>query len=134
VIDIKVDRAHAIIEFIIEGPVSEGTVAELPQRLDEASQGLPARDLKIKADIRGGAHSIPLVAQAMRALHAFVTRAGVHRIAELVESEEVAIELGRIARAAGTDKYLRRFWEDDSAREWLLHGDVSPSSIGARWR
>jgi hypothetical protein len=47
----------------------------------------------------------------------------VKRVAEIVESDVVALQLNRVARGSGTDKILRRFWDEDSAREWLLHGD-----------
>lgn len=132
--DIKVDPAHAIIEFIVEGPVGADDVRIVEARLQEAKQKLPGRDLKLKADIRGREHAGPAVGQMVRALHAFASRSGVMRLAELVESDVVAAELSRAAKEMGTEKILRRFWEDESAHEWLLYGDLSPSSIGARWR
>jgi|GEM_PF-4706156 len=36
VFDIRVDPTHAIIEFIVDGPVSEGDAAELLGKLDAA--------------------------------------------------------------------------------------------------
>ncbi|UQA63479.1 hypothetical protein E8A73_000675 [Polyangium aurulentum] len=103
-------------------------------KLEAARSGLPeGRPLRIKAEIRGLLPP-PVAAQVGRGLHAFVKSAGVQRIAELVDSEKVAAELGRAAKEAGTDKLLRRFWEEDSAREWLINGDIDPSSIGARWK
>lgn len=132
--DIRVDPTHAIIEFIVDGPVDEGDAAELLHKLEAALAGLSERDVRIKADIRGRDHTTALIGPMVRTLHSFAKRSGVQRLAEIVESDVVAGELNRAAKEIGTDKILRRFWEDDSAREWLIYGDLSPSSIGARWR
>lgn len=133
-IDIKVDRTHAIIEFIAEEPVVASEADEVGPKLEAARGALPeGRAFRIKAEIRG---LLPpaIAAQVGRALHGFVKSAGAQRIAELVDSEKVAAEVARAAKEAGTDKVLRRFWEEESAREWLIHGDIDPSSIGARWK
>ena len=53
----------------------------------------------------------------------FGLKNGVKRVAEIVESDIVALQLNRVARESGTDKILRRFWEEESAREWLIYGD-----------
>lgn len=132
--DIRVDPTHAIIEFIVDGPVEEGDAAELLNKLEAAKTGLSGRDVRIKADIRGRDHATNVIGSMVRTLHSFAKQAGVQRLAEIVESDVVAGELNRAAKEIGTDKILRRFWEDDSAREWLIYGDLSPSSIGARWR
>ena len=134
VFDIRVDPTHAIIEFIVDGPVEAGDAVELAQKLEAAFTSLSGRDVRIKADIRGRDHTTSLIGPMVRTLHSFAKQAGVQRLAEIVESDVVAGELNRAAKEIGTDKILRRFWEDDSAREWLIYGDLSPSSIGARWR
>jgi hypothetical protein len=134
VIDIKVDRTHAIIEFIAEEPVAASEADEVGGKLEAARGALPeGRAIRIKAEIRG---LLPpdIATQVGRSLHGFVKSAGVQRIAELIDSEKVAAELGRAAKEAGTDKVMRRFWEEESAREWLINGDIDPSSIGARWK
>jgi hypothetical protein len=133
VIDIKIDRTHAIIEFIAEEPVGASEADEVERKLEEACVALAGRAPRIKAEIRG-LHPPAIATQLGRALHAFVKSAGAQRIAELVDSEKVAAEFGRVAKEAGTDKLLRRFWEEESAREWLINGDIDPSSIGARWK
>lgn len=146
--DIRVDPTHAIIEFIVDGPVDEGDAAELLHKLEAALASLSERavhiktgevrvkvdEVCIKADIRGRDHTPAIIGPMVRTLHSFAKQSGVQRLAEIVESDVVASELNRAAKEIGTDKILRRFWEDDSAREWLIYGDLSPSSIGARWR
>jgi hypothetical protein len=134
VFDIRVDPTHAIIEFIVDGPVDAGDATELLTKLESARSSLSGREIRIKADIRGRDHTSGLIGPVVRTLHSFAKQSGVQRLAEIVESDVVATELNRAAKEIGTDKILRRFWEDDSAREWLIYGDLSPSSIGARWR
>jgi hypothetical protein len=134
VFEIRVDPTHAIIAFVVEGAVDEGDAAELLGKLEAARTELSGRDVRIKADIRGRDHVAAIIGPMVRTLHAFAKQAGVQRLAEIVESDVVAVELNRAAKELGTDKILRRFWEDDSAHEWLIYGDLSPSSIGARWR
>ena len=63
------------------------------------------------------------VADKIKAVQEFGLQNGVKRVAEIVESDLVALQLNRVARESGTDKILRRFWEDDSAFDWLVHGD-----------
>jgi hypothetical protein len=148
VFDIRVDPTHPIIEFIVDGPVDEGDATELLHKLEAALASLSERavsskagdvrikadEVCIKADIRGRDHTTAVIGPIVRTLHLFAKQSGVQRLAEIVESDVVAGELNRAAKEIGTDKILRRFWEDDSAREWLIYGDLSPSSIGARWR
>lgn len=111
--DIRVDPTHAIIEFIVDGPVEEGDAAELLPKLEAARSGLSGNDLRIKADIRGRDHATNIIGPMVRTLHSFAKQAGVQRLAEIVESDIVAGELNRAAKDLGTDKILRRFWEDD---------------------
>ncbi|MFY0572246.1 hypothetical protein ACN28E_51595 [Archangium lansingense] len=48
---------------------------------------------------------------------------GVKRVAEMVENPLSALQLNRVARESGTDKILRRFSDDQSARRWLIYGE-----------
>jgi hypothetical protein len=58
----------------------------------------------------------------IRNVQEFGIRSGVKRVAEIVESDVVALQLNRVAHESGTDRILCRFWEEDSAREWLIYG------------
>ena len=58
--------------------------------------------------------------------HRLVADDTVHvtRIAEIVESDVVALQLNRVSRESGSDNILRRFWDTESALEWLVAGDA----------
>jgi hypothetical protein len=122
--EIKVDHLHAIIDFTLEGLVRMEEMNQFVEELQQATMSLKGRDIKIKADVRAMRPAAPEVAEKIRAVQEFGIKSGVRRVAEIVESDTVALQLNRVAKDSGTDKILRRFWDEDSAREWLIHGDA----------
>jgi hypothetical protein len=130
--EIKVDEPHAIVDFVLEGVVRVDEMERFVRELEQATLDLAGHEIKIKADLRGFRPAAPEVADMIRNVQEFGLRTGVKRVAEIVESDVVALQLNRVARGSGTDKILRRFWDEDSAREWLLHGDGVPSPSPSR--
>jgi hypothetical protein len=126
--DVKVDKKHSIVEFVLEGIVRMEEMQAFVQRLKNATLALHGSDIKIKADVRAMRPASPEVADMIRGVQEFGIRSGVKRVAEIVESDIVALQLNRVAHESGTDKILRRFWEEESARDWLIYGD-RPGSV-----
>jgi hypothetical protein len=126
--EVKVDKKHSIVEFVLEGIVRMEEMRAFVQRLENATLTLRGHDIKIKADVRALRPASPEVADMIRAVQEFGIRSGVKRVAEIVESDIIALQLNRVAHESGTDKILRRFWEEESARDWLIYGD-RPSSV-----
>lgn len=126
--EIKTDSAHHIIEFFLTGLVREVEIDSFVQELQQATQAFAGQEIKIKADLRAFSPASQAVADKIKAVQEFGLRNGVKRVAEIVESDIVALQLNRVARESGTDKILRRFWEDESARDWLVHGDQRAAS------
>lgn len=122
---IQVDRANAIVDFVLDGYIRPDEMQKFVAELKAATLSLAGRDIKIKADVRTFKPASPEAAEMIRSVQEFGLRSGVKRVAELVESQIVALQLNRVARESGTDKVLRRFWEDAAARQWLLHGDAA---------
>ena len=131
VFEIKVDQTHAIIDFVLAGIVQLPEMKAFARELREATLTLAGREIKIKADVRALKPASSEVADMIREVQEFGLRTGVKRVAEIVESDIVALQLNRVARESGTDKILRRFWEDESAREWLIVGDSRDSRDGS---
>jgi hypothetical protein len=127
--EIKVDLTYSIVEFVLEGMVRMDEMHYFVHKLQEATLHLKGRDIKIKADVRALRPASPEVADMIRAVQEFGIRSGVKRVAEIVESDVIALQLNRVARESGTDKILRRFWEEDSARDWLIYGDRSSERL-----
>lgn len=121
--EIKTDPADYIIEFFLAGLVRHTEIDQFVTELEQATKHFAGCDIKIKADLRAFSPASPDVAEKIKAVQQFGLQNGVKRVAEIVESDVVALQLNRVARESGTDKILRRFWEDDSARDWLIHGD-----------
>jgi hypothetical protein len=128
VYQIQVDRTNAIVEFIVDGYVPLEEMQRFVKELKAATLSLAGRDIKIKADMRTFKPASPEAANMLREVQEFGLRSGVKRVAELVESQIVALQLNRVARESGTDKILRRFWEEAPARHWLIHGDTEQGS------
>lgn len=122
---VKTDKVHAIVEFILDGYVRVEEMQRFVEELKAATAALAGRDIKIKADLRTFRPASPEAAEMIRRVQEYGLQTGVVRVAEMVDSQIVALQLNRVARESGTDRILRRFWEEESAREWLLHGDDS---------
>lgn len=120
---VKADKVHAIVEFVLDGYIRVEEMQRFIQELRDVTASLAGQDIKIKADLRTFRPASPEAAEMIRGVQEFGIKTGVVRVAEIVDSQIVALQLNRVARESGTDKILRRFWEDASAREWLLHGD-----------
>jgi hypothetical protein len=125
VFQIQVDRTNALIELVVDGYVPMAEMQRFVKELKEATLSLANREIMIKADMRTFKPASPEAAQMLRDVQEFGLRSGVKRVAEMVESQIVALQLNRVARESGTDKILRRFWDDAAARQWLLYGDVA---------
>ena len=121
--EISTDDEHAIVAFQLSGLVRNDEIDEFVAELQSATLGLQGREIKIRADLRAFSPASQEVADKIRAVQEFGLKNGVKRVAEIVESDIVALQLNRVARESGTDKILRRFWEEESAREWLIYGD-----------
>ncbi|NTX37180.1 hypothetical protein [Myxococcus sp. CA033] len=121
---IGVDVEHSIVEFVLEGYIRVQEMEVFVSELEAATDSLAGRDIKIKADLRTFRPASPEATNMIRRVQEYGLRSGVVRVAELVESEIVALQLNRVAENSHTDKILRRFWEDAPARHWLIHGDV----------
>ncbi len=125
--EIHLDEDHAIIDFVLEGVVREEEMELFVHMLRRATMELSGQEIKIKADLRALRPASPAVADMIRGVQEFGIRSGVKRVAEIVESDIVALQLNRVAHESGTDRILRRFWEEESARDWLIHGDRPPA-------
>jgi hypothetical protein len=123
VFQIEVDRQHGIVDFILDGYIRVEEMQRFVAELRGATDSLSGKDIKIKADVRTFKPASPEAADMIRRVQEYGLRSGVVRVAELVESQIVALQLNRIARESHTDRILRRFWQESSARQWLIHGD-----------
>lgn len=128
--EITTDKAHCIIEFFLTGLVRDQEIEQFVTDLQNATRAFAGQEIKIKADLRAFCPASPEVANKIKAVQEFGLKNGVKRVAEIVESDLVALQLNRVARESGTYKILRRFWEDESARDWLVHGDPQIRAVG----
>lgn len=119
---IHTDVPNAIIRFSLEGLVKDDEMRTFVKELEAATLNLKGKSIRILADVRAFKPASPEGAEMIRRVQLFGLQHGVTRVAEIVESETVALQLNRVAKESGTDKILRRFWDDDSANHWLLHG------------
>jgi hypothetical protein len=125
---IKIEKAHSIIEFHLEGIFQMDEMTQFVDQLKVATLSLKGSQIKIRADLRRFKPSSPAVADMIRQVQEFGINNGVARVAEMVESEVLALQLNRVARESGTHKILHRFADEQEAREWLVHGEVARKS------
>lgn len=116
---IHVDHQRAIVSLSLKGVIQMPEMAAFCAELRVATAGLKGRPIKIHADVR---HFRPVaqdVADLLRQVQEFGIQSGVTRVAEMVGSEIIALQLNRVARESGTDRILRRFHDEDQAQAWL---------------
>lgn len=121
--DVRVDRIHAIVEYVLGGRVLEEEMQQCMGELRHALFSLQGRDVQLVADVRGFRPMSPEVAETLREIQVLAMELGVRRIAEIIESDIVALQLKRVARESGAEKILRRFPDEDTALEWLRRRD-----------
>jgi hypothetical protein len=125
---VKIDKANSIIELNLEGIIQMDEMTQFVDQLRVATLSLKGAQIKIKADLRRFKPSSPAVADMIRQVQEFGLSNGVIRVAEMVESEILALQLNRVARESGTHKILHRFADEAEAREWLVTGEVAKKS------
>ncbi len=125
---VKIDKVNSIIELHLEGIIQMDEMTQFVDQLRVATLSLKGAQIKIKADMRRFKPSSPAVADMIRQVQEFGLNNGVIRVAEMVESEILALQLNRVARESGTHKILHRFADESEAREWLVHGEVARKS------
>jgi hypothetical protein len=123
VYQIQVDRVHNIVELVLDGYIPAEEMQRLTEEVGRNIATLQGRDIKLKVDARTFKPASPEAVEILRKAQEQGLQAGVKRVAELVESQIVALQLNRVARESGADKILRRFWDDGAARQWLISGE-----------
>jgi hypothetical protein len=127
VFQVKVDRIRAVVEIALGGHVPTSEMEQFLKELRQVLASLQGREIRMKADLRTFRPMAPEVAEILRKAHEFALSVGVTQIAEIVESDLLALQLNRVARESGGDKIVRRFWTEETAMEWLLHPESAPA-------
>ena len=117
---VKVDRLRATVDVVLEGKIEVDEMRHFDQELGEILQSLQGRKIRIKSDLRGLRPVAPEVAELLRRSQERAIECGVLKAAEIIDSELLALQLGRVARESGLDRVSRRFTTEAAAKEWLL--------------
>ncbi|WP_239014122.1 STAS/SEC14 domain-containing protein [Archangium violaceum] len=110
------------MEVTLEGTVRADEMQQFVEQSLNAVRSLAqqGRVVVALADLRHLRTTSPEAAELLRQGQEAAMKAGMRRIAELVNSELTTLQLNRIARASGMDSILRRFQDEEEARHWLL--------------
>jgi hypothetical protein len=122
VYSIEINKQHALVEFSLDGTIRADEMMRFMNELKAATVSLAGTEMKVLVDVRTFRPASPEVAEMIRQVQANGLKDGVKRVAELVDSQVVALQLNRVARESGTDKILRRFSDAREARDWLIDG------------
>jgi hypothetical protein len=120
---IKLDKLNTLIEFSLEGLVQLDEMKQFVAELRRSASTMTGSELKILADMRRFRPASPDVVEELRDVQEFAKSMGVRRMANVLESEVLALHMSRLGRETGADKFLRRFTDEQEAREWLVHGE-----------
>ena len=119
---IEIDKQQALVAFSLDGVIRADEMMRFMKELMTATTSLAGSEMKVLVDVRTFRPASPEVAEMIRQMQENGLKDGVKRVAELVESQVVALQLNRVARESGTEKILRRFSDALEARDWLIHG------------
>jgi len=120
---IKLDKLNTLIEFSLEGIVQLDEMKQFAAELRRSAITMTGPELKILAEMRRFRPASPDVVEAMRDVQEFAKSMSVRRMANVLESEVLALHMSRLARETGADKFLRRFTDEQEARDWLANGE-----------
>jgi hypothetical protein len=125
---ITTDDEHSIINFTLSGAVSVTEIEKFVEQLQRVTISYAGREIKIMADLQHFKPTSSEVAQRIQEVQEFGLKSGVARVAEIVGSHAVAVQLNVVARRSGTANMLRRFADVDEAKAWLISGVVPKSA------
>ncbi|MDI1481682.1 STAS/SEC14 domain-containing protein [Polyangium sp. y55x31] len=120
---IKLDKLNSQIEFSLEGLVQLDEMKQFVAELRRSAVTLTGSELKVFADMRKFRPASPDVVEVVREVQEFAKTMGVRRMASVLESEVLALHMSRLARETGADKFIRRFTDEQEAREWLVNSE-----------
>lgn len=118
-----VDRQHAVIDLVLDGLIRQEEMVRLGEELKSIIRKFSGRSIKLKTDMRTLRASSPEVAEMFGAVQRYAVEHGVKRMAELVTSPLLLLQLNRVERDSGAAKIVRRFGDDQTALRWLLQQD-----------
>ena len=119
---VTLDYANAVIELVADGPVDANELTQVFSEMREAAYKLRGRAIKCFIDLRLATISSPEMAQKIKEHQQAMAKLGMHRVAEVVTSSLLALQMNRVAREAGVHERVQRFSDADAARRWLLSG------------
>jgi hypothetical protein len=118
--DIRLDRENHLISFRLDGPVDAREMREFVDRLRAEALVLLPGHINVLADMRGLSGGAAIYREVIAEVQRFGIRIGVRRVAELVSDAGLGEALAQAARASGTDRILRRFEDEATARAWVI--------------
>src|SRR5258708_13996105 len=119
---VTLDFANAGIEVVAEGPVEENELTLVFSEMREAAYKLQGRPIRCFIDLRQTTISSPEMAQRIKEHQQAMAKLGMHRVAEIVTSSLLALQMNRVAREAGVHERVQRFSDADVASRWLRSG------------
>jgi hypothetical protein len=119
---VTLDFANAVIELVAEGAVDQSEMTEVFSEMREAAYKLQGRAIKCFIDLRQTTISSPEMAQRIKEHQQAMAKLGMQRVAEVVTSSLLALQMNRVAREAGVHERVQRFSDADVAKRWLLSG------------
>lgn len=121
--NVTIDTANAVIELVAEGLVDKYEMARVSLEMREAARKLQGRSIKCFIDLRKTTISSPEMAELIKEHQQAMAKLGMDRVAEVVTSSLLALQMNRVAREAGVHERVQRFSDERVARRWLLAGE-----------
>jgi hypothetical protein len=119
---VEIDPKHAIVSVIREGFF---TLEEMQQSVDavrSAINSFQGKQFRLLADFRKFKPASPEVATKLSEILTFTYRSGAERVAHVISSSVMLLQIRRLAKETGVAEVARQFDNTEDARQWLITG------------
>jgi hypothetical protein len=123
---VEIDHINSIVTVVREGFFTLEEMEQSTRAVRDAVIRLNASPYRLLADFRNFRPATPEVAEKLREILRYVSNTGAERVAHLVSSRVVLLQIRRLAKETGIATVARQFEDEESARQWLISGQDTP--------
>ena len=124
---LKLYRAAGLAKIVMAGDVLEDEMLAIGRDLERTLLTEPGTVAGLLIDLQQAKPPTANVSTILRELEERTFETTTVRIAELVESELIAGQLGRVAESTSGGERLKHFWQLEPALAWLAEPDGDAS-------
>lgn len=120
---VEVDPVHSVIAVTREGFFSLDEMQQSVDAVRVAVANFRGAKFRLLADFRAFKPANAAVAEKLAEILAHTYRSGAERVAHVVSSSVMLLQIRRLAKETGIANIARQFDDREAALRWLITGD-----------